>query len=233
MKLARHLVPAFLITVVLTLLLGVVYPLAVTGLAQLLFPDQARGSLLRRDGKVVGSRLIGQPFSGPGYFHSRPSAAGAGYDPLASGGTNLGPTSHKLVVEQVGAAAAAARAERPGAPVPVDLVTSSGSGLDPHLTPAAAEFQVPRVGRERGMPEDVVRQLVQRHTEGRQWGVLGEPRVNVLELNLDLDATRPVGAPRKSTPEASSQGADTSCGSLPRTGPAAGHQARRPEAAAP
>jgi potassium-transporting ATPase KdpC subunit len=191
MKLTRHLVTAVLLTGVLTLLLGVVYPLAVTGLAQLLFPDQARGSLLRRDGKVVGSRLIGQPFSGPGSFHSRPSAAGAGYDPLASGGTNLGPTSRKLVVEQVGAAAAAARAERPGA-VPVDLVTSSGSGLDPHLTPAAAEFQVPRVARERGMPEDVVRQLVRRHTEGRQWGVLGEPRVNVLELNLDLDAIRPL-----------------------------------------
>ncbi|HYL05713.1 MAG TPA: potassium-transporting ATPase subunit KdpC [Thermoanaerobaculia bacterium] len=189
---ARHLVPAVLITVVLTLLLGVAYPLAVTGLAQLLFPDQAQGSLLHRGGSVVGSRLIGQPFSGPGYFHPRPSAAGAGYDPLASGGTNLGPTSHKLVVEQGGAAAAAARAERPGAPVPVDLVTSSGSGLDPHLTPAAAEFQVPRVGRERGMPEDVVRQLVQRHTAGRQWGVLGEPRVNVLALNLDLDATRPL-----------------------------------------
>lgn len=192
MKLARHLVPAALVTLVLTLLLGVVYPLAVTGLAQLLFPDQARGSLLRRDGKVVGSRLIGQSFAGPGYFHSRPSAAGAGYDPLASGGTNLGPTSHKLLVEQVGAAAAAARAERPGAPVPVDLVTSSGSGLDPHLTPAAGDFQVPRIARERGMPEEVVRQLVQRHTEGRQWGVLGEPRVNVLELNLDLDATRPL-----------------------------------------
>jgi len=192
MKLARHLVPAILITLVLTLLLGVVYPLAVTGLAQLLFPDQARGSLLHRDGKVVGSRLIGQAFSGAGYFHSRPSAAGAGYDPLASGGTNLGPTSHKLVVEQVGAVAAAARAERPGAPVPVDLVTSSGSGLDPHLTPAAAEFQVPRVARERGMPEDVVRQLVGRHSEGRQWGVLGEPHVNVLELNLDLDGTRPL-----------------------------------------
>ena len=191
-KLTHYLVTAILVTLMLTLLLGVVYPLAVTGLAQLLFPDQARGSLLHRDGKVVGSRLIGQPFAGSGYFHSRASAAGAGYDPLASGGTNLGPTSHKLVVEQVGAAAAAARAERPGAPVPVDLVTSSGSGLDPHLTPAAVDFQVPRIARERGMPEEVVRQLVQRHTEGRQWGVLGEPRVNVLELNLDLDATRPL-----------------------------------------
>jgi K+-transporting ATPase ATPase C chain len=146
----------------------------------------------------VGSRLIGQPFSGPGWFQSRPSAAGAagaGYDPMASGGTNLGPTSRKLVVDQVGAAAAAARRERPGVAVPVDLVTSSGSGLDPHLTPAAAAFQVPRVARERGMPEDLVRELVARHTEGRQWGVLGEPRVNVLELNLDLDATRPLPQP--------------------------------------
>ncbi len=192
MKIGKHLAPAFLVTAALTLLLGVAYPLAVTGLARLLFPDQAQGSLLRRGGKVVGSRLLGQPFAGSRYFHSRPSAAGAGYDPMASGGTNLGPTSRKLVVDQVGAAAAAARAERPGTPVPVDLVTSSGSGLDPHLTPAAAEFQVPRVARERGMPDDVVRQLVRRHTEGRQWGVLGEPRVNVLELNLDLDATRPL-----------------------------------------
>ncbi|HVT60296.1 MAG TPA: K(+)-transporting ATPase subunit C, partial [Thermoanaerobaculia bacterium] len=153
MKLKEHLVPAVRITVVLTVLLGIVYPLAVTGLARLLFPEQAGGSLLRRDGRVAGSLLIGQAFSGPGWFHSRPSAAGsagATYDPMASGGTNLGPTSHKLVVEQVGAAAAAARAERPGAPVPVDLVTSSGSGLDPHLTPAAAAFQVPRVARERG-----------------------------------------------------------------------------------
>ena len=192
MKLARHLVPAILMTLVLTVLLGIAYPLAVTGLARLLFADQAAGSLLRRGGRVVGSRLIGQPFAGPAYFHSRPSAAGAGYDPLASGGTNLGPTSHKLVVEQVGVAAAAALLERPGVPVPVDLVTSSGSGLDPHLTPAAVSFQVARVARERGMPEEVVRQLVRRHTEGRQWGVLGEPRVNVLELNLDLDAIRPL-----------------------------------------
>ena len=191
MRFVRHLVPAVLVTAVLTVLLGILYPLAVTGLARLLFPDQAAGSLLRRDGQVVaGSRLIGQAFAGPAYFRSRPSAAGPGYDPQASGGTNLAPTSRKLVADQVGAAAAAARAERPGTPVPVDLVTSSGSGLDPHLTPAAAEFQLPRVARERGMPEDVVRQLVRRHTTGRQWGVLGEPVVNVLELNLDLDATR-------------------------------------------
>jgi potassium-transporting ATPase KdpC subunit len=192
MKFVRQLIPAVLVTAVLTALLGIAYPLAVTGLARILFPDQAAGSLLHRDGRVVGSRLIGQPFSGPAYFRSRPSAAGAGYDPLASGGTNLAPTSSKLVVGQVGAAAAAARAERPGVPVPVDLVTSSGSGLDPHLTPAAAEFQVPRIARERGMPEEVVRQLVRHHTMGRQWGVLGEPAVNVLELNLDLDATRPL-----------------------------------------
>jgi K+-transporting ATPase ATPase C chain len=198
MGIGKQLVPAILITVVLTVLLGVAYPLAVTGLAQLLFHDQAAGSLLRRDGRVVGSRLIGQPFAAPGYFHPRPSAAGNGYDAMASGGTNLAPTSRKRVVDQVGAAAAAARAERPGAPVPVDLVTSSGSGLDPHLTPAAAEFQVPRVARQRGMPEEVVRQLVARHTAGRGLGVLGEPAVNVLELNLDLDATRPL--PRTPAP---------------------------------
>jgi potassium-transporting ATPase KdpC subunit len=192
MNVVKQLVPAVLVTVVLTVLLGVAYPLAMTGLAQLLFHHQAAGSLLRQDGRVVGSSLIGQPFSGPGYFHSRPSAAGAGYDPQASGGTNLAPTSRKLIVDQVGAAAAAAHAERPGTPVPVDLVTSSGSGLDPHLAPASAAFQVPRVARERGMPEDVVRQLVRRHTAGRQLGVLGEPVVNVLELNLDLDATRPL-----------------------------------------
>ena len=201
MRFVRHLVPAVLVTAVLTVLLGIFYPLAVTGLARLLFPDQAAGSLLRRDGKVAGSRLIGQSFAGPAYFRSRPSAAGAGYDPQASGGTNLAPTSRKLVADQVGAAAAAARAERPGTPVPVDLVTSSGSGLDPHLTPAAAEFQLPRVARERGMPEDVVRQLVRRHTTGRQWGVLGEPVVNVLELNLDLDATRPLPAAPPAPPQ--------------------------------
>jgi K+-transporting ATPase ATPase C chain len=210
MRFAKHLAPALLLTVVMTLLLGVAYPLVVTGLARLLWPEQAAGSLIRQNGKVVGSRLLGQAFSGAGYFHSRPSAAGAGYDPQASGGTNLGPTSRKLVVEQVGAAAAAARAERPGTPVPVDLVTSSGSGLDPHLTPAAAEFQVPRVARERGMPEDLVRELVRRHREGRQWGLLGEPRVNVLELNLDLDATRPLPAaapPPAAAPAAAGQAA--------------------------
>jgi K+-transporting ATPase ATPase C chain len=184
---ARHLAPAFLLTLVLTVLLGLLYPLAVTGLAQLLFPRQANGSLIEDpSGRIVGSRLIGQPFSGPGFFHSRPSAAGAGYDGMASGGTNLGPTSRKLIAERVGPAVAVRRAENPGVPVPVDLVTASASGLDPHITPAAAEFQVRRVARERGLPEEEVRRLVRAHTAGRQLGILGEPRVNVLELNLAL-----------------------------------------------
>jgi K+-transporting ATPase ATPase C chain len=189
-----QLVAAVLITLVLTVLLGLGYPLAMTLLAAVLFPDQAAGSLLVHGRRVDGSRLIGQPFAGGVYFHPRPSAAGAGYDPMASGGTNLGPTSRKLVKDQVGAAAAAARAEHPGAPVPVDLVTSSASGLDPDISPAAAEFQVARIAAQRGMPEDLVRQLVRRNTSGRQWGFLGEPVVHVLPLNLDLDATRPVAA---------------------------------------
>jgi K+-transporting ATPase ATPase C chain len=194
MNASKHLFPAVVLTLALTVLLGLIYPLVVTGLALLLFPSQAHGSLIASHGRIVGSSLIGQPFSGPGYFRSRPSAAGSGpgYDPRASGGSNLGPTSRKLVEEQVAAAAAAARAENPGVPVPVDLVTASGSGLDPHITPAAADFQVPRVARARRMGETEVRQLVARHTEGRQLGFLGEPRVNVLELNLALDETRPL-----------------------------------------
>ncbi|HEV7672484.1 MAG TPA: potassium-transporting ATPase subunit KdpC [Thermoanaerobaculia bacterium] len=192
-----QIVPAVLMTLVLTLILGIAYPLVVTGLARLIFPKQAEGSLIRdAHGTVIGSRLIGQPFSGPGYFRSRPSAAGAGYDGTASGGTNLGPTSKKLIEERVSPAVAAALAENPGAPdrparkVPVDLVTSSASGLDPHITPAAAEFQVARVAHERRLPEDQVRHLVAAHTEGRQLGFLGEPRVNVLELNLALDGKK-------------------------------------------
>jgi K+-transporting ATPase ATPase C chain len=187
--LGKQILPALLMTVVLTVLLGLVYPLAVTGLAQLLFPRQANGSLIvlgNKGNKVVGSSLIGQTFSGPGYFHSRPSAAGNGYDPTATAGTNLGPTSKKLV-DQVKAATAAAHAENPNSPVPIDLVTSSASGVDPHISPAAAEFQLPRVARERHLAEPEVRQLLAAHTEGRQLGVLGEPRVNVLELNLALD----------------------------------------------
>jgi K+-transporting ATPase ATPase C chain len=194
MKLSQEIFPAVALTVLLTVLLGVLYPLAVTGLAALLFPHQAGGSLIVRGGKVVGSRLIGQPFSAPRYFHSRPSQAGNGYDATASNASNLGPTSRKLVRDQVGAAAAAAAADSPGRPVPVDLVTSSGSGLDPHISPAAAEIQVARVARARGRGEEEVRRLVRAHTEGRELGLLGEPRVNVLELNLDLDAAWPAAA---------------------------------------
>ena len=190
MNLIKQIYPAVAMTVVLTVLFGLVYPLVVTGLAQAIFPDKAAGSLIEKDGKVIGSRLIGQPFSGEGYFHSRPSAAGQGYDGVSSGGTNLGPTSKKLIEEQVGVAAKARREENPGLPIPVDLVTSSASGLDPHITPAAAEFQLPRVARARQMSQDEVRRLVREHTEGRQFGVLGEARVNVLELNLVLDEVR-------------------------------------------
>ena len=192
MELKKQIYPAIAMTVVLTVLLGLVYPLAVTVLARVIFPRQAAGSLIEKDGQVIGSRLIGQPFSGPGYFHSRPSAAGSGYDATASGGTNLGPTSRKLIEGNVKTAADALREENPNAPIPVDLVTASASGLDPHITPAAAEFQVPRVARERNMTADEVRRLAREHTEGRQLGFLGEPRVNVLELNLALDATRPM-----------------------------------------
>jgi len=183
---------AILFTLVTTVLFGLVYPLVVTGLAQLLFPFQATGSLLVRDGRVIGSAILGQTFASPGYFHSRPSSAGAGYDASQSSGSNLGPTNHQLT-DRVKAEVEKLHTENPGAPIPVDLVTSSGSGLDPDISPAAAEFQVPRVAREHGMSEAEVRALLQKHTRGRQFGSLGEPRVRVLELNLDLDA----GQPRK------------------------------------
>ncbi len=173
-------------TIVTTVLLGIIYPLVVTGLAQLIFPAKANGQLIARDGQIIGSRIIGQPFTGPGYFHSRPSAAGTGYDASSSGGTNLGPTN-KVLITRVDQDAAALHAENPNVPVPVDLVTTSASGLDPDISIAGAEFQIPRVARERNLSVDQVRQLISSHTQGRQLGFLGEPRVNVLELNLALD----------------------------------------------
>jgi K+-transporting ATPase ATPase C chain len=189
----KNLITAILMTIVTTILLGLVYPLMVTGLAQVIFPDQANGSLIRRgDATVIGSRLVGQPFSSPGYFRSRPSAAGSnGYDAGASAGSNLGPTSQKLVA-RVKADVEKLQAENPGKPVPIDLVTTSASGLDPHISPAAAEFQMPRVARERGIRLEELRQIVALHTEGRQFGFLGESTVNVLELNLHLDRTMPM-----------------------------------------
>jgi potassium-transporting ATPase KdpC subunit len=186
----KNLITAVLMTLVTTLLFGLLFPLLVTGLAQVLFPKQANGQLVTRNGKVVGSRLIGQPFSSPGYFHSRPSSAGTGYDATNSSGSNLGPTNQSLIVRVQGDADRL-QAENPAAAVPMDLLTTSGSGLDPHISPAAAEFQVLRIAKERGLSEDVVREAVRQHTEPRQFGFLGETRVNVLELNLTLDEISP------------------------------------------
>jgi len=192
MALTRNLIIAILMTIVTTVLLGVVYPLVVTAIAQAAFPAQANGQLIERHGTVVGSRLIGQGFSAPGYFRSRPSATSMPYDAANSAGSQLGPTNKKLI-DAVAANVAAARKDNPSAPVPIDLVTASASGFDPHISPAAAEFQVPRVARERGLQEADVRQVVAAHIEGRQLGFFGEPRVNVLELNLALDRDHPRG----------------------------------------
>jgi potassium-transporting ATPase KdpC subunit len=187
----KNFLTAVWFTLVTTLICGVVYPLVVTGLSQLLFPGKANGQLVDRNGKVIGSRIIGQNFSGPGYFHSRPSAAGSGYDPTSSGSNNLGPTN-KALIDRVKSDVEKAQRENPSVPVPIDLVTVSGSGLDPDISPAAAEFQIPRVAQERHMNPNELRQLVHKHTEGRQLGFLGEPRINVLELNLELDVAHPL-----------------------------------------
>lgn len=187
----KNLITSVLMTIVTTILLGLIYPLVITGLAQLLFRDKANGQLITRDGVLVGSRIIGQPFSTPAYFHSRPSMAGNGYDAANSGGSNLASTNRKLVdsvTERV-------KTESDGSsPVPIDLVTASASGLDPDITPAAAQYQVQRVAKARHIDPQQVEALVARHTEGRTFGLLGEPRVNVLELNLALDSMTQSGS---------------------------------------
>ena len=187
----KNLLIALWFTLVTTVMFGILYPLAITGLAQLLFPHKANGQLIEKNGKIVGSRIIGQSFTGPEYFHSRPSNAGTGYDATSSGGSNLGPTN-KTLLDRVEADVQTAEADHPSTPVPVDLVTASGSGLDPNISPAAAEFQVSRVAKTRKMSEAEVRDLVRRFTLGRQFGLFGEPRVNVLELNLELDSVHPI-----------------------------------------
>jgi K+-transporting ATPase ATPase C chain len=186
----KNLITAILYTIATTVILGLIYPAVIFGLARL-WPNQANGQLMTRNGSVIGSRILAQPFTGSAYFHPRPSAAGPnGYAADNSSGSNLGPTNQKLI-DRVKGDVATLQAENPGKPVPVDLVTTSGSGLDPHITPAGAEFQVPRVARARGIDQDALLKLVREHTEGRQFGFLGEPRVNVLELNLALDERYP------------------------------------------
>jgi K+-transporting ATPase ATPase C chain len=184
----KNFITAILMTIATTVLLGILYPLAVTGLAQVLFPKKANGQLIEANGKVIGSRIIAQAFTAPAYFHPRPSAVN--YDPTGSNGSQLGPTNQKLI-DRVKGDTATLRAENPSAPIPIDLVTASASGFDPEISPAAAAFQISRVARARGINEDQVRELVSKHIEGRQWGFLGEARVNVLELNLELDKQFP------------------------------------------
>ena len=182
----KQLIIATRFTIVTTLVFGLGYPLLVTGLSQWLFPAQANGSLIEKNGHVVGSRLIGQGFAGDKYFHSRPSSAGTGYDASSSSASNLGPTNKQLV-DRVSQDVASLQQANPGVAVPADLVTSSGSGLDPDISPAAAEYQLARVAKSRAASEQALRELVEKHTKQRQWGTFGEPRVNVLELNLELD----------------------------------------------
>jgi len=192
----KDVITSVLMIFILTIALGILYPLAVWGVSQVIFPHQANGSLIVVNGKTIGSELIGQTFTSPGYFHSRPSAAGNGYDAGASSGSNLGPTSKKLI-DRIKTDTESLQAENPGTKVPADLVTTSGSGLDPHISPAAAEFQIPRIAMERNMSEDEVRRIVVQFTEGRQLGLLGEPRVNVLLLNLEIDKIRPRQSEKK------------------------------------
>ncbi len=187
----KNLITAILMTIATTILLGLIYPLVVTGLAQVIFPKKANGQLIQVAGKTIGSRIIGQGFTGASYFHSRPSAAGNGYDAQNSNGSQYGPTNQKLI-DRVKGDVATAQADNPDTPVPIDLVTTSASGLDPDITPASAEFQLPRVAKERGATLEQLRALVAKHTQSRQFGFLGEPRVNVLELNLDLDQRFPL-----------------------------------------
>src|SRR5262249_46024589 len=190
----RNLITAILMTIVTTILVGLVYPIIITAFAQVYARDKANGQLIKRNGVNVGSHIIAQPFTGASYFHPRPSAAGNGYDPLNSSGSNYGPTNQKLI-DRVKDSVAALQAENPGKPIPVDLVTASGSGLDPHISPAGAEFQVPRIAKVRGISESDLPKLVKEHTEVRRCGVVGELGVNVLELNLALDDKFPIKTP--------------------------------------
>ena len=187
----RNIITAALYTIVTTIIFGLIYPFAITGIAQLIFKDKANGQLIQQNGQLIGSRIIGQTFTGAAYFHSRPSFAGTGYDAANSSGSNYAPTNKKLI-DRVTTDVTALQQDHPNTDIPIDLVTASGSGLDPHITPAAADFQAARIANERHLTEAAVHQLIARHTEGRQLGFLGEPRVNVLELNLDLDRTAPI-----------------------------------------